>query len=267
MTETDPDRYALRLSPAELERYRIMAELAHESEADLWQAAGLRAGAVVADVGCGPGGMFPALVAAIGATGQLIGVDGDQEAVAAARGLVAANGWNNVEVSVGRADASGIEPGSVDVVMTRHVLAHNGPREQQIVDHLATLVKPGGSVYLVDIDGAAMRVRPTNAGVEELSAAYLRFRSGQGSDLETGLRLPQLLTAAGLDVVAYRGWYNIVTPPAGVRPPAWAARAAMVAARVATDEGGARWGAALDELGDHQPTIFATLFGAVGPRR
>src|SRR4051795_11719092 len=245
MTETDPDRYALRLSPAELERYRMMAELAHESEADLWQAAGLRPGAGVADVGCGPGGvfralvdavgaagqvcggaggMFPALVAAVGATGQVIGVDGDQEAVAAARGLGAANGWNNVEVSVGRADASGIEPGSVDVVMTRHVLAHNGPREQQIVDHLATLVKPGGSVYLVDIDGAAMRIRPTSAGVEELSAAYLRFHAGQGNDLETGLRLPQLLPAAGLDVVAYRGWYNIVTPPAGVRPPAWAAR-------------------------------------------
>lgn len=262
----DTEAYALELSPAELERYRMMAEVARQSEADLWQLAGLQPGAVVADVGCGPGGMFPALVAAVGDSGRVIGVDGERQAVAAAEALVAANGWHNVDVRSGQADDSGVEPGSVDVVMMRHVLAHNGAREQQIVDHLATLVKPGGCVYLVDIDGAAMRLRPTNPGVEELTAAYLRFHAGQGNDLQPGLRLRDLLGAAGLDVLGYRGWYNIVTPPPGVRPPSWAARAAMVAAGVATEEDIARWEAALEELSAQQPTIFATLFGAVGRR-
>jgi ubiquinone/menaquinone biosynthesis C-methylase UbiE len=264
MTSTGADQYALRMSPAEQDRYRMMAELAREAEADLWAIAGLSPGAVVADVGCGPGGMFPALVAAVGDTGRVVAVDGDPEAVAAAEALVQANGWTNVSVRVGRADDTGIEPGSVDVVNMRHVLAHNGPREQQIVNHLATLVKPGGNVYLVDIDAAAMRVRPTNEGAEEMTAAYLRFHAQQGNDLETGLRLRELLAAAGLEVVAYRGWYNIVAPPPGVRPPAWAARNAMVAAGVATEDDLARWEAALDELGEQRPTIFATLFGAVG---
>ena len=264
MTKPGADEYALRMSAAEQDRYRMMAELARESEADLWETAGLRPGAVVADVGCGPGGMFPALVAAVGESGRVVAVDGDPEAVAAAEAQVAANGWPNVGVQVGRADNTGIEPGSVDVVNMRHVLAHNGPREQQIVDHLATLVKPGGSVYLVDIDGSAMRTRPTNAGVEELAAAYLRFHAEQGNDLETGLRLRELLGNAGLDVVAYRGWYNIVAPPPGVRPPAWAARKAMVEVGVATDADFARWEAALDDLSGQRPTVFATLFGAVG---
>src|SRR3712207_7951330 len=34
----------------------------------------------------------------------------------------------------------------------------NGGREQAIVDHLASLVRPGGTVYLVDVDATALRV-------------------------------------------------------------------------------------------------------------
>src|SRR5262249_38069684 len=157
------------------------------AEADLWQRAGFVAGATVADVGCGPGAMFPAIVESIGSGGRLIGVDGVPSTVAPAQALVDANGWPHVTVQVGKADDTGMEPGSPDALMMRHVLAHNGPTEQAIVDHLATLLKPGGHAYLVDIDGAAMRARPGNEGVEELSAAYLRFHAEQGNDLETGL--------------------------------------------------------------------------------
>ena len=47
--------YVLALSDAEVARYRMMAQRAAEDEADQWAAAGIAAGAVVADVGCGPG--------------------------------------------------------------------------------------------------------------------------------------------------------------------------------------------------------------------
>src|ERR671930_620517 len=108
MTEPRSDTYALRLSEAELARYAMMAELARTSEADLWQAAGIAPGAAVPD------------------------------AVAQAQAFAAANGWPQVRVQVGRADATGLEPGGFDTVMMRHVLAHNGPTEQPIVDHLST---------------------------------------------------------------------------------------------------------------------------------
>ena len=54
-------RYALELDPGEVERYRMMAEQARAAEADLWDLAGIGPGASVADVGCGPGAMLPAL--------------------------------------------------------------------------------------------------------------------------------------------------------------------------------------------------------------
>jgi SAM-dependent methyltransferase len=241
-----------------------MAEEAKAAESDLWQLAGIVPGASVADVGCGPGAMFPAIVTAVGPDGRLAGVDGVPGTVAQAQALVDANGWQNVTVSVGKADDTGLAPGSVDTVMMRHVLAHNGREEQAIVDHLATLVKPGGHVYLVDIDGSAFHTKPADPDVDELNEAYRTFHAQQGNDLLTGLRLDDLLKAAGMDVVAYRGWFNIVKPQGQMRPPSWAARDAMIAAGVISAGDLGRYEAGLDRVLGQDATIFAPLFGAVG---
>lgn len=258
--------YALELSPAELERYRVMANAARELEADLWHRAGIGPGAAVADVGCGPGALFPAVVDAVGPEGRVTGIDGTESTVAQAQSLVAANGWTNVTVQVGQADATGLPASSFDTVMMRHVLAHNGPKEQAIVDHLATLVKPGGHVYLVDIYGLGFYTKPDDPDVAELNDAYRDFHALQGNDLNTGTRLDDLLGAAGLDVVEFRGWYNIIKAPPQMRPPAWAARDAMVAAGVISAEDVSRFDLALDRLSTQTPTIFAPVFGAVGRR-
>ena len=207
------DAYALRLSEAELQRYAFMAQAARTQEADLWTQAGIGPGAHLADVGCGPGALFPALVDVIGPAGHLTGVDGTAEAVAAARALVQAHGWANVEVREGRTESTGLPAGSFDVVMMRHVLAHNQAIESQIVGHLAELVRPGGHVYLVDIAASTMAVRPSDPDVDDLNAHYLRWHALRGNDLDTGLRLRELLDGAGLQVQAYRGWFTIIQPP------------------------------------------------------
>ncbi len=51
--------YALAISDDEVERYRFMAERARVDEAGHWERAGIRAGAVVADVGSGPAAPAP----------------------------------------------------------------------------------------------------------------------------------------------------------------------------------------------------------------
>ena len=72
-----PDRrYPLELDQTEVERYRTMAEAARQAESDLWEPAGIVAGARVADVGCGPGAM-PALSEVVGPQGQVVAVDAD----------------------------------------------------------------------------------------------------------------------------------------------------------------------------------------------
>jgi SAM-dependent methyltransferase len=261
-------RYALRLDEGEVERYRMMAEQARAAEVDLWELAGIGPGARVADVGCGPGAMLPALSGAVGADGRVHAVDADPGAVAAARALADAAGLENVEVTEGRADRTGLEPGSLDVVMLRHVLAHNGGAEDAIVAHLATLVRPGGCVYLVDVDGTAIRILPDHADLADLGDRYLAFRAARGDDNRAGLRLADRLARAGLEVVEFRGRYLIASPPPGVRPPPWAAREAMLAAGVVTEADVQRWDRTFREIdaAPVRPTVFSPVFTAVGRR-
>jgi SAM-dependent methyltransferase len=262
-----PDRrYPLELDQTEVERCRTMAAAARQAEADLWEPAGIVAGAQVADVGCGPGAMLPALAAAVGPDGQVTALDADPEAVAAA--LVAAAGLGNVTVRQGRAEATGLAAGSLAVVMLRHVLAHNGGAEDVIVAHLATLLRPGGCLYLVDADGTAIRVVPQaeHPDLVELQERYLAFRAARGDDNGAGLGLAERLVRAGLELVEFRGRYVIRELSPGLRSPAWAAREAMVVAAMATAQDLGRWERAFQATARRPATFFAPMFTAIGRR-
>jgi FkbM family methyltransferase len=258
--------YSLALSDSEIRRYTLMAERARSSEAQLWETAGIVPGAVIADVGCGPAAMSVCMAKVVGPSGRVIGIEPDAAALSTAQQLIAQAGLQNVEIRQGSAADSTLAPGSVDVAVMRLVLAHNQPAEQRMVDHLARLVRPGGSVYLVDVDGTAVRIRDADPDIADLHEKYVLYQNSRGNDLQVGLRLGQLIARAGLQVVAHEGHYSIVTPPPGLHPPAWAARESMMAAGVATTEDLARWERALERM-DHatvRPTVFAPNFFAIG---
>ena len=258
--------YALRLSDDELARYHLMAEHARAHESELWARAGVGPGARIADVGCGPGAILALLAEAVGSEGQVVGLDSDESAVAAASALIASTGLTNASVRVGKADDTGLPEAGFDVVMMRHVLAHNGGAEQRIVDHLATLVRPGGALYLLDAHLRAITMYPEPAGLQDLFDRYIAFLSARGSDIRIGLRLSHLVKAAGLLVEDFRGWIPIIEAPP--RGPAWAARDAMLAAGVIDENDIERWENAFKALDTAQerPLLFPSLFAAVGRR-
>lgn len=260
--------YPLKLSEAELARYRFMAESAERMERDLWAASGVVAGAVVADVGCGPGALSVVLAEVVGPGGRVLAVDREPETLETARTVIARSGAENAFVMAGEAHDTGIAPRSVDVVMIRHVLAHNGPLEEAIVAHAATLVRPGGSVYLTEGYAKGTALHPSDAEMEELNARYVEWHHRRGNDLATGLRLAELLRTAGLEALDHRGRYHIFTPPPGFRPPSWAARDALVAAGLATADDIERWRSLLERLdaAAQRPTAFVPLFFAFGRR-
>jgi ubiquinone/menaquinone biosynthesis C-methylase UbiE len=240
--------YALLLSDAERARYRLMAERASSEEAQLWQQAGIRPGARVADIGCGPGAMLPTLASAVGPRGAVVGVDADPDAVSAARSNLALCDLDDVDVRQAPADDTGLAAGSLDVVMMRHVLAHNGGREDEIVAHLATLLAPGGAAYLVDIDATAATLEPTDPDLLDLNDRYLRWHDSRGNDMRAGRHLADRVRRAGLQVEFEHRVTATMPLGGGVRPPAWAARAALQGADLATDQDVARWSAALQRI-------------------
>ncbi len=258
--------YALAISDAEIRRYLLMAERAQANEASLWQKAGICPDAVVADIGCGPAAVSVRMAQAVGPAGRVVGMDADAAALAAARRVVEQAGVANVELRLGRATDTGLEPGSVDVAVLRHVLGHNGPDEQRIVDHLGGLLRPGGSVYLVDVDWTAARLLGGDPGLADLDEKYLRFNKSRGNDGQAGLRLGRLLSGAGLQVIAHEGHYTISAASPGVRGPVWAARESMLAEGILSPEDITRWDQAFQRMdaAEVRPTVFAAGFFAIG---
>jgi SAM-dependent methyltransferase len=260
--------YALTLTDSELRRYAAMAAAARAQEGPVWAQAGIVPGATVADIGCGPGAVAAEVAEVVGPRGRVIAVDQDPDAVAVAADLAAARGLRNVTARQGDAAATGIAPGTVDTVMVRHVLAHTGGREPDIVAHAASLVRPGGAVLLVDVDLTAHRIDPPDDDWDDLQARYVGFHRRRGNDPSVGLRLRHLLVDAGLDVVDHRGWYWMLEAVPGLRPPAWIARDALVAEGSASAADVERWASMLDALDARPdpPTIFIPLFAAIGVR-
>jgi SAM-dependent methyltransferase len=258
--------YTLAVSEAENARYRLMAQTALASETRQLGLAGIAEGAVVADVGCGPAAMSVEIGTIVGPSGHVVGVEREDEALAAARQVVAESGLENVELRQGTATRTGVEPGTADVVMMRHVLAHNGGDEQAIVEHLASLARPGGAVYLVDVDLTGMRILDSDPELDDLTDRYADFHAARGNDPMVGLRLGKLLVGAGLAVEDFTGTYAIIEMPPGIRPPLWAAREAMLAQGAATSAEIERWGAAFDRLDTAavRPTVFAPQFIGIG---
>ena len=258
--------YTLKLSAEELARYRMMAEQAQVTESADWAAAGISPGARVADIGCGPGALLRVLAELVGPGGAAHGVDQDPDAVAAATELVARLG--QASARVGSAADTGLESGGYDAVMCRHVLAHNGGRELEIIAHLATLARPGGAVVLADVDGTAVRVHPDDPALADLDERYRAFHRARGNDLLVGVRLGWLLEQAGLAVEVFRHIGPLMRVPPGLRPPGWAAREAMVAEGFADAEDLMRWEQAFiryDQL-VQRPWIHVAGFLAIGRR-
>jgi SAM-dependent methyltransferase len=235
---TDAADYALQLSEAEQQRYRMMAARAYEHEADLWTRAGIVEGARVADVGCGPGAVLAEIGRIVGPTGEVVGVEPGAAPRAAARHELDGLGLSFVEVRDGTGDATGLEAGAWDCVMMRHVLAHNDEAGVgAIVAHLATLVAPGGHVYLVDTDLDLFSLSPPAPGVEQEMRRYGEFQRSRGNQVNVGPQLGSLLRRAGLEVVEHQGRFQCL-PGAGIAAggPVKAAEEAMLASGHVTPE-------------------------------
>ena len=133
-----------------LELYRRMAPV-YDRGAARWPFAGLRRRAVdllelkpggsVLDVGCGTGLAFPLLEAAIGPNGRIIAIDQSPDMLAAARGRVGANGWQNVTLIESSIEEAQIP---IDADAALFAFSHDIIRSPRAVENAVQHVKPGG---------------------------------------------------------------------------------------------------------------------------
>jgi SAM-dependent methyltransferase len=101
----------------------------------------LEPGSRVLDVGCGTGSSFPFLVQAVGADGEVVGVEISPDLAAIAKKRIEQAGWNNVRVAVGPAQTIALA-GTFDGLLL--FAAHEVLTSPEALDHvLAHLDKRG----------------------------------------------------------------------------------------------------------------------------
>ena len=125
------------------------SEREREERTDLLvEALKLRPTDAVADIGAGSG-YFTMRISPLVPEGVVYGTDIQQEMLDIIRERALEEGALNVMPVMGRIDHCGLEPGSVDVVLfvdAYHEFSH--PRE--MMESIATALKPGGRVFLVE---------------------------------------------------------------------------------------------------------------------
>jgi ubiquinone/menaquinone biosynthesis C-methylase UbiE len=184
--DTRPSDYLMRFAASDLGRsYKSLAvsELA------------IRAGDVVVDLGCGPGADLAAFAAAVGASGQVIGVDHDPVAVGQARDRAA--GLPQVDVREADIETLGIPAASVDRVHADRVLQHV-PEPGSALAQARQILRDGGRAVFAEPDWDTLIVDYPDLAT---ARAYTRYVTDHVvRNATVGRQLARLAAQAGFRV-------------------------------------------------------------------
>jgi len=136
--------YVLGHSAEELNRLIDQARLFGELTEDVFVRAGIGPGMRVLDVGCGAGDVSFLLARMVGPSGEVVGVDRSEEAVAMATARAQAMGLSQVSFSQGELEDISLDQ-PVDAAVGRFVLMYS-PDPSVSLRRIAANVRTGGIV-------------------------------------------------------------------------------------------------------------------------
>jgi SAM-dependent methyltransferase len=208
-------------APNESRRLRLKTEDVLVRRHLAWSRLG--AGDSFLDVGCGTELVVAQAARITGA--RVVGLDASPERLLAARQACRRAGRVNLEfhaAEIQRLGSSGLPDDSFDHVWARFFLEYQ-PDRLTVTRELARLLKPGGKLTLIDLDGNGTRhfgMDPAlQAGLDEILADLAQT----GFDPDVGAKLPDLAAAAGLVDVRHEiePYQRIVGTPDPSTAAAW----------------------------------------------
>ena len=191
----DTAEYALATGEAAAYRLGILHELYGPGTRRVLLEAGLRPGMRVADLGCGVGMVTALLAELVGPTGHVVGIDSSGAQLAHARERLNTNGAH-IRFVEASATATGLPPGSFDLVYCRFLLIHL-PEPERALREMFALLRPDGILVCEDADLTASGSEPPSA-LDAFADLWGRLGPSRGLDYTRGRRLFQMVLAAGL---------------------------------------------------------------------
>lgn len=190
--------YELKHSVQEFERLERQSSLLYDYREELKDLA-LKNGAFVLDAGCGSGVVSRHLAARF-PTSRVIACDYTASLLTQAR--EAAGDIPNLAFEEQDLKQLSYPDGQFDLVVCRFVLHHQDSVSlDKLVAELARVLKPGGEIVLIDVDGFLLNLYPQTPFVAE---CLRRLAAAGEKDLYVGRKIPYLLSEAGLASVSWR---------------------------------------------------------------
>lgn len=194
----NPDGYVLDRTEREYERLRVQAKVWESLTDRVLEQAGLAAGMSVLDAGCGPGEVMRLMARRVGPSGHVTGLDIDAEVGALALQRLreeekAQFAFHSIDLT----DDEDVPGAPFDVVYARFLLIHMMD-PVAMTKRLASLVKPGGKLIVMDYVMNMMQVAPSepslDRGVEIVQETFRR----SGKAVDCGIRFGEWFRAVGL---------------------------------------------------------------------
>jgi len=184
----------------ELDRLRTQSAFFEDITRRVLEAAGLRRGSRVLDIGCGAGDLSRLAAELVGADGSIVGVDRATEAIAAAKARRARGRAASVEFRLGSIDdvADGRQ---FDALIGRFVLMHQADPAGTL-RRAARHVRPGGLVVMLESAMSAcmagLHSFPHSPTYDRITRLITDIIRAAGADVSMGLRLGEVFERAGL---------------------------------------------------------------------
>lgn len=263
--------YVLGTSERERERLELQQRVFAPITSGFLDRVGVRRGARVLDLGCGPGLVTVELRERVGEEGEVVALDESESWKAPLQRLVSRHGWSNVRPVRARIEEVELEPDSFDLVFARWVLSFLAD-PQVAVERVARWLAPGGALAVIDYNHEGISCFPKSKGFEALIRATRDLYASRGGDLWLAGRLPRLFAQAGLATESYQAhvlcggpdsdafrWMDAFFP---------AHAAGMVAAGVLAEEERARFEREWEERRrDSTATFFSPIVVTAAGRR
>ena len=196
------DGYILGRTEAEYDRLRRQARLWEPATHRVLTAAGVAPGMRCLDAGCGPGEVMRLIGRLVGRGGHVTGLDVDASLGAQMLARLRRDEgpqFDFVAADLTRAETVAGAP--FDLVFARFLLLHMTD-PVAAVRRLAALLRPGGTLVLMDFDTTRMACRPEHPAMTRSYAIIEASYTRSGKHADCGLRLASYLADAGLPMPA-----------------------------------------------------------------
>lgn len=176
----------------ELYRLNSQAKATWDHEKSYLKWSGLRMGDKVLDLGCGSGIISSYLSDEVGPSGEVVGIDINENLINKAKSLES----NNLSFFTSSGyNISGYD-GYFDFIYIRLVLQHS-ENPKKMISHAKKKLKPGGKICILDSDESTLFVDPEPPEFHNLLNETQNLQSNLGGDRKIGRLIEKYLKEEG----------------------------------------------------------------------